>query len=143
MNSRLRSISFFLDCSLSSCLLASCVAVASSSFCNTNAQLFYFAKKRPAHFIILLLSFIIISTIVIQNNKTEAAFSDDTADSLTHLASCRPILLQLNLANMLQQQRQRAEPQNQCPTGSLICYQRKQFLEPFSLSVNQLPLCRA
>lgn len=40
LNSRLRSISFFLVCSLSSCLLASCVAVASSSFCNTNTHIF-------------------------------------------------------------------------------------------------------
>lgn len=39
LNSRLRSISFFLVCSLSSCLLASCVAVASSSFYNTNRHL--------------------------------------------------------------------------------------------------------
>lgn len=47
LNSRLRSISFFLDCSLSSCLLASCVAVASSSFCNTNTQLFFeFSKNK-------------------------------------------------------------------------------------------------
>lgn len=33
LNSRLWSMSFFLDCSLSSCLLASTVAVASSSLC--------------------------------------------------------------------------------------------------------------
>lgn len=33
MNSRLCSISFFLDCSLSSCRLANIVAVASSSLC--------------------------------------------------------------------------------------------------------------
>lgn len=51
LNSRLRSISFFLVCSLSSCLLASCVAVASSSFCNTNK--FLLVKKIAAHVIIL------------------------------------------------------------------------------------------
>lgn len=38
LNSRLRSISFFLVCSLSSCLLASCVAVASSSFYTQNTN---------------------------------------------------------------------------------------------------------
>lgn len=46
LNSRLRSISFFLDCSLSSCLLASCVAVASSSFCNANAH----TEKKTCYF---------------------------------------------------------------------------------------------
>lgn len=46
LNSRLRSISFFLVCSLSSCLLASCVAVASSSFCNTNTRIFSLLRKQ-------------------------------------------------------------------------------------------------
>lgn len=47
LNSRLRSISFFLVCSLSSCLLASCVAVASSSFYNTNAEICNVLRKDP------------------------------------------------------------------------------------------------